>query len=191
VVVVTRSNVLTYSGRQFAAAMAGGHAVDLDALANAQYRGTSLNMPGFVDRLTWKVFRKTFYRDPTTGTHRGWNVRIVQRGIDAPSEPMRLADGTPKTFGHYLVRDAQSLKVARGYNAGIYLDYIAARNPLTDMGRFAAAPVVALNTGDPTLLLGWEYIKLGPLHIPTPSYWLLEYEGPIEEVVAPPDPAAR
>lgn len=188
---VTRHDVLAYSSKQFAAAMARGYAIDLDALANAQYRGISLNLPGFVDRLTWKVFRKTFYRDPATGTHRGWNVRMVQRGIDAPSEPMRRADGTPKTFGHYLVRDARSLKVARGYNAGIFLDYIAARNPLSDPGRFAAAPVVALNAGDPTLLLGWEYLKLGPFSVPTPSYWLLEYEGPIEEIVAPPDPAAR
>ena len=50
-------------------------------------RGTSLGLPALVEKLTWKTFQKTFYRDPRTGRLLGWNVRLEQDGLDAPSRP--------------------------------------------------------------------------------------------------------
>ena len=42
--------------------LADGHAVDADALAGTQYRGVSLGVPKWVERLSWTKFRKSFRR---------------------------------------------------------------------------------------------------------------------------------
>jgi hypothetical protein len=40
-------------------------------------------------------------------------------------------------------------------------------------------PLVALRPGDASALLGFTYVALGPLRIETPSFFLLEREGPL------------
>jgi hypothetical protein len=45
-------------------------------------------------------------------------------------------------------------------------------------------PIVALHEGSVDLLLGWSYLDLGFWRMPTPSYFLLEREGPLERVVS-------
>ena len=50
-------------------------------------------------------------------------------------------------------------------------------------------PLVAVNEGDMSLLLGWEVFKLGPLFVPLRDYWALRLEGPLEEVVPIPKEA--
>src|SRR5215831_16064739 len=79
-----------------------GHPVDPAALEGWAYRGVSLGLPRFVEALTWKTFQKTFWRDPQTGRLLGWNVRLEQDGIDAPSRPKRK-NGRPVTVWHYEV----------------------------------------------------------------------------------------
>lgn len=152
-----------------------GNAIDPRALDDTEYRGVSLGLPALVERLTWKTFQKTFHRDPATGLLRGWNVKVEQRGVDAPSVPKRGRDGRPLTFGHYVVVDG-----AEG--RGLLIDYSqGARGPLDPL-RLVRDPIVAVNEGDPSLLLGWTYLAIGPFSPGTPSYFTLEREGPLSHI---------
>jgi len=147
----TRDDLLAMRRPQLAAALRGGHPIDPAALDDTAYRGISLGLPRWAERLSWKTFQKTFHRDPGSGALRGWNVRVEQRGLDAASVAL-VRRGEPFTFGPYVVRD----------------------------------PIVALNEGSVELLLGWSYVDLGLLRVPTPSFFLLEREGPLAHVVAAP-----
>ena len=81
----SRDEVLSMKRGALATTLRQGHAIDPRALDDSQYRGISLGLPAWFERLTWKTFQKTFHRDPRTGVLRGWNVRVEQRGLDAPS----------------------------------------------------------------------------------------------------------
>ncbi len=72
----TAHELRTASHRALRDAIVHGHPVDPRALEGWAYRGTSLGLPRVVERLTWKTFQKTFYRDPFSGALRGWNVRL-------------------------------------------------------------------------------------------------------------------
>jgi len=87
--VITRNELLDVPNRELMRLLREGHAIDPTKLDDYEYRGTSLGLPRFVERLTWKTFQKTFHRDPETGVLRGWNVRLEQRGLDADSVPLR------------------------------------------------------------------------------------------------------
>lgn len=162
--------------------LAQGFPIDPAALDDSQYRGVSLGLPAFVERLTWKVFRKVFHRDPR-GHLRGWNVRLEQRGLDGPSVPKRRR-GAPVTFGHYRVVNAADASLRcplpAGCDRGLLLDYGAGDNPRLDPTSLVRDPLVALRPDDPTLLLGWTFLEVGPRAIPTPSFFLLEREGPLD-----------
>ena len=71
-----------------------GGSVDPSRIEGYAYRGTSLGQPWVVEKLTWLTFQKTFYRQPSTGRLMGWNVRLEQDGVDAPSRPKR-SNGVP------------------------------------------------------------------------------------------------
>lgn len=146
---------LEMSGRELRAALDAGHPIDPSALDDSRYRGISLGLPAFVDRLFWKTFEKTFHRDGDA--LRGWNVRLEQTGLDGPIEAMRKGE-LPKTFGHYTVREG---------SGRLELVYGAMVDPL-----------VALEEGDVTWLLGRSDL----LGIPTPSYFLLERIGELTYV---------
>ena len=60
--------------------------LDPAAIEGWVYRGTSLGLPKLIEAITWKTFQKTFWRHPD-GRLLGWNVRLEQDGIDAPSRP--------------------------------------------------------------------------------------------------------
>lgn len=152
-----------------------GHPLDPSALDDQMYVGVSLGLPGWVDRLAWKTFLKTFHRDPADGGLRGWNVRLHQDGIDAPPRPMQRR-GQPLSFGHYRVRDLSPGEAPRGVSTGLLLDYGA--GGLRD-------PVVALEPRDPTVLLGWTYVSLWGWAVPTPSFFLLRRAGPLDHIAEP------
>jgi len=76
----------------------------------------------------------------------------------------------------------------RGWKGAHYLDYGFAGNPFGE--NLGYTPLVAVNEGDMSLLLGWEVFKLGPLFVPLRDYWALRLEGPLEEVVPQPRDAA-
>lgn len=168
--------VLRLPRRSLRELLLAGHAIDPDALADIEYRGTSLGLPAFVERMTWKTFQKVFCREPETGTLRGWNVRVEQRGLGAPSQP-KLRGGLPFTFGHYAVVPLDPA-AGRRCRQGLLLDYGRGGNGFDPL-HLVRDPVVALNPGSAELLLGWTYLQLGALRIPTPSYFLLERERPL------------
>lgn len=146
---------LALSRGELREALEAGHPIDPTALDDSRYRGISLGLPGFVDRLFWKTFEKTFHRDGEE--LRGWNVRLEQTGLDGPVVPM-MKGAVPKTFGHYAVRAT---------DARLELVYGAMVDPL-----------VALEEQGTTWLLGRSDL----LGIPTPSYFLLERIGPLTYV---------
>jgi hypothetical protein len=95
--VLTASDYVGLSRAALRDALRAGHDVDPRALDDTVYRGTSLGLPGVVDRLTWKTFRKVFHRDPITGALRGYNVRLEQRGLSGPSVPLVRAGSSGLT----------------------------------------------------------------------------------------------
>jgi hypothetical protein len=158
-----------------------GHPVDPAALAGWAYRGTSLGLPRVVERLTWKTFQKTFYRHPGSERLLGWNVRLEQDGVDAPSRP-KLRRGVPVTTWHYEVVRPEGVRMPRGFDRGLIIDYGRGNNPALETIRFSKDPLVAVEPGNADLLLGVTYVALGPLCVETPTYFLLEREHPVQHV---------
>lgn len=159
-----REHILALDRRGLAELMARGHAIDEHALDDSQYRGISLGLPHVVERLTWKTFRKAFHRDRDTGRLRGWNERLQQTGLDGPSIPL-------ERFGHYGVTALG--RTPRPCGPGLLIDYqLGSRGPLARV----RDPIVALEAGSVERLLGWSFVELGFMQIPTPSYFLLERE---------------
>jgi hypothetical protein len=183
-------DLLQMERRELNRVMFQAHPMDLQTLENSNYTGVDISLPKLMNRILWKTFRKTFYRDPATGVLRGWNVRVEQTGWDGSTVPMRDKRGQMVTFGHYEVRPTADLKFPGGWQGHHYLDYRFAGNPSLDWTRFLYCPLVAVNAGDSNLLLGWEVIRIGAAVIPLGDYWLLKREGPLSdgEVLAPPRP---
>ena len=168
-----RDQILALDHAGLAAALARGHAIDERALDDSQYRGISLGLGRALEALTWKTFAKTFHRDPRTGRLRGWNLRLEQTGLDGPTRPLRA-------FGHYGVRALG--RTPRPCGPGLVIDYSdGTRGP---MGRLRD-PIVAVDEGSVELLLGWSFVDLGRVQLPTPSYFLLIREGPIAAIITP------
>lgn len=167
----SRDALLEASPAQLAGWLAAGHPIAPEQLAGAEYHGTSLGLPRFVEQLTWKWFIKAFVRDGDRV--RGWNVRVDQ---SAPWSP-RLRKGAPITFGHFVaVRDGDRTM----------LDYSVGNRRLDPIATLRD-PLVALDPGSADRLLGVSLIQLAGTRVPTPAYFLLERGGPTRgEAVAPP-----
>jgi len=172
------------SRAQLRARILGGHPVDPGALEGWAYRGTSLGLPRFVEKLTWKTFQKTFWREPASGRLLGWNVRLEQDGLEAPSRP-KQKNGAPVTTWHYEVIEPKGVPMPTGFDRGLIIDYGRARNPLLDTIRVTKDPLVAVEPGNSDLLLGVSYLSLGGLCLETPTYFILEREHRLEHVPAP------
>ncbi len=164
-----------------------GHPVDPAALEGWAYRGTALGLPRVVEKLSWKTFQKTFYREPVSGRLLGWNVRLHQDGVDAPSRPLTRR-GVPVTTWHYEVVPPTDLVTPRGFDRGLVIDYSRGTNGL-DPIHFSKDPLVAVEPGNADLLLGVTWVSLGALAVETPTYFVLEREHRlthVPEVVAGP-----
>lgn len=158
-----------------------GHPVDPKALEGWAYRGTSLGLPDVVVRLTWKTFQKTFHRDPRTGRLVGWNVRLEQDGIDAPSRPMRK-NGAPICVWHYEVIEPRGVPMPPGFDRGLIIDYSRADNPRFDTVNISKDPLVALSPGNYDELIGVSYLVAFGRCIETPTYFTLERDHRIDYV---------
>lgn len=180
---ITFEDMMRMSQRELRAIIDRAHPLDLTALEETQYQGVDLSLPPIANKILWKTFRKTFHRDPRTGALRGWNYRMEQTGIEGPRRPMQR-NGRNWAFAHYEVRSAAGQRFPQGWRGQQYLDYSVVGNPLGE--DLAYAPLVAVNEGDMSLLLGWEIFKVGPLWLPIPDYWALRLEGPLEEVLPMP-----
>ena len=179
---ITAHDLRSMSLRSLAKVMDQGHPVDLNLLEGREYHGVSLGLPVVVDKLLWKTFTKTVYRDPESGKLRGWNIRIQQK--EKTWEYLYMTkNGVQITFGHYEVLEGKGQPMPCKWDQGIFLDYGAGGNLRTDPARSMRAPVIAVNEGSAELLLGWEFMRVGPLKVPTPSFWSLERAGEITHVV--------
>lgn len=166
----TRDQLMAVSVRELGRTLATGLAFDPATLAGWTYHGTSLGLPGWIERLTWKTFVKAFVREPD-GRVRGWNVRCEQG--DPPTWRPRRKAGVPVTFGHFLV-DGRS---------GV-LDYSRGGNRRGDPVRAVRDPLVALDDrGD--RLLGRTLVAVAGRQVPTPSFFLLERGAPVEHIAMP------
>lgn len=151
---------LAWDRRELAARFDSGGAIAPGELAGFAWRGVSLGLPRLLERLSWKTFAKVFVADGAGGERRvrGFNLRIVQDGVDAPYRP-RARD--PR-FGEL---------VARPEGERTVLDYGEANpwwHPLGPM-----RDVLVRLDGE--VLLGRLLLALGPgLRLPTPSYFTLE-----------------
>jgi hypothetical protein len=158
-----------------------GHPVDPRAIEGYAYRGTSLGLPELAAKLTWKTFQKTFYRDEATGRLLGWNVRLHQDGLDAPSRPI-LRDRRSVCVWHYEVIEPRGVPMPAGFDRGLIIDYARADNPFFATVRWMKDPLVALSPGNYDELLGVSYAVVGGRCIETPTYFTLEREHPIDFV---------
>jgi hypothetical protein len=155
--------------RELRALAAGARPVEPSSLDDSEWRGTSLGLPRWVERLTWKKFKKVFHRDGPT--LRGWNVRVLQNALAEPWIT-RVRRGRPVGFGHFVVRDAPT--------GGVLLDYgiEGARLPM----RLVRDPLLAL--GD-DLLLGWSDVMVRGRAWPTPTFFALERDVALTHVAHP------
>lgn len=167
------------STRALMARLRAGHAIDPRALEGWAYRGTNL-APALLRRLTWTRFQKTFWREPATGRLLGWNVRVEQRA-DGPSRPLQDG-GRPRCVWHYEVIAPRGVTTLPGCEHGLLIDYARGRNPRWDLPQLGRDPLVALAPGNPDVLLGLTVIPIGPLLVPTPTFFVLEREHPITYV---------
>ncbi|MEZ4443955.1 MAG: hypothetical protein R3B72_33080 [Polyangiaceae bacterium] len=180
---ITLDELLPLDTRALATVLAEGAPVDPDVLADHDYHGVSLGLSQVVERLTWKTFKKVFHHDPERGVLRGWNQRVEQHGARGPFVD-RQRRGRPITFGHFHVVPPEG--VPAGCDRGLLIDYGAGSNhPLDPVGRLRD-PIVSLDGGASHRLLGWTYVLLGKLRIPTPSYFYLERGAPLRDPVPPP-----
>lgn len=173
--------------KQLAQELANGHPINPTDLNDTEYKGISLGMPAFIDKLAWKTFKKVFHRDPQTGYLRGWNVRIQQTGLHGEYIP-KEKNGGPFAWGHYRVVDNAGRKSPRPVPKGaLLIDYgVGGNHPLDLSTRFMRDPLVALHPGSAEMLLGWSYFDVGLFQLSSPSYFLLLRDGPLRHMAHPP-----
>lgn len=170
---MTDEQLLRATGAELADALARGRRVEPASLAGSVFHGTSLGLPAWIERLTWKTFAKVFVREPD-GVVRGWNVRLEQ-GTPPTWQPRRR-HGAPVTFGHFEVVDDGDRLV---------LDYGRGGNRAGDPIAALRDPLVALDDGGDRLL-GRSLVALAGRTLPTPSYFVLVRAGSVEHVARPP-----
>lgn len=157
-----------------------GHPIDRAAIEDRTFRGVSLGLPGAIEKITWKTFQKVFVHD--ADGLRGWNVRLQQDGVEAPSRP-KTRRGEARTFGHFQVRETTQDDRARYRGRSLFLpralmlDYGLGGNGLDPISMLRD-PIVSVDRHSSRLLLGWSFLQLGPAKVPTPSFFTLEDEGP-------------
>ena len=173
--------------RTLRALLASGHPIDADALDGWQYRGTSLGMPGFVDQLRVEDLRQGV--PPRSG--RGDRARLERaHPADRAARPDRAAAAARRQAVH--LRPLPGGGRARLPHAGGQQ-----RRPACSTTARAATrrsrrsnllrdPIVALDAGNTDLLLGWTYLDLGIVNLPTPSFFTLERHSAVVDPVPAP-----
>ena len=173
---MTEADLLPLPRRALRERLLAGRPVDPRSLEGFAFRGTTLGVPAFVERLSWKTFQKAFWLDPRTGRLLGWNVRLEQDGVDAPSRPRRR-DGHPDCRWFFEVLPSRGLG---GLDTAL-IDYARGPNPALDPMRWVKDPLVAVGPGD-DLLLGVSWVVAGRWCVETPTYFSLRREHPVTTV---------
>jgi len=147
---------------------------DLAGLAGWEFRG--LNSPTFFRLLGIKKFVKGFWRDAAGATW-GYNYPVEQNPNDAGwfATPSVVA---PKRFGFYRVEPVDPTSRDNQYLHALMLDYGKGGNPRFDASAGLRDYLVQVDANNPDLLLGKAYFALGPLRVPTFSFFILERHQP-------------
>lgn len=183
----TIEEFLPMGQKQLAAELAQGHPINPKELDDTEYKGISLGLPAFIDKIAWKTFKKVFHRDAQSGHLRGWNVRVKQTGLYGDFINQEK-NGKTFAWGHYRVTDNAGRKAPRPVPKGaLLIDYgLGGNHPLDLSTRFMRDPLVALQKDSAEMLLGWSYFEVGPFKISSPSYFLLLRDGPLSHMAEPP-----
>jgi len=126
----------------------------------------------------------------TAGASRNWPT--VQGAIlsaevrKEENKHIHRKRGEPITYGFYAVRPCDAYRLPRPYDAGLMLDYGLGGNGRLDPTGNLRDPVVAVNEGDSTLLLGWSYVELAGAQVGTPSFFALRRGAELEHTATPP-----
>lgn len=138
--------------------------VDVNRIADYRYRGVSLGLPSWIERLSWKKFAKTFVRSED-GSIGGWNLRIEQDDLDSPWRP-QMKRGREWRFGYFGVREVPN-------SQHVEIDYSLGTRGLSPLRRLRD-PLRSLDdNGD--LLLGRSLVDIGiARRLGTPSWFVLE-----------------
>lgn len=158
--------------RELGTLVRDGHPIPLEAL-EGDFFGVSLGLPPIVERVTWKVFRKSFRRQGER-VH-GKNVRLQQNGPRGPAEAL-LEGGAPIEFGPFVVAPLPPDGSPFACRAGLVLDYGAAHPVWHPMAPVRDA-IVSVNEGSTDLLLGALYLEIAGKRLRTPSFFTLERES--------------
>lgn len=147
-----------------------GTTPDLAGLAGWEFRG--LNSPSYFKLLGIKKFVKGFWRDEA-GVTWGYNYPVEQNPIDSGwfGLPSVVA---PKRFGFYRVEPVDATSRDNKYLHALLLDYGRGDNPKLDASAGLRDYLVQVDPGSPDLLLGKAYYALGPVRVPTASFFILE-----------------
>lgn len=145
----------------------GGTTPDLDDLAGWEFRG--LNSPSYFKLLGIKKFVKGFWRGDDGATW-GYNYPVEQNPIEAGWFGLPSV-AAPKRFGFYRVEPVDPTARDNKYLHAVLLDYGKGRNPPLDPSAGLRDYLVQL---DRDLFLGKAYFALGPLRVPTASFFILE-----------------
>ena len=183
---VLRDHLLRLSRHELSLRLRAGRTVEPSALEGFLYRGTALGLPRVVERLTWRTFQKAFWRHPESGRVLGWNVRLHQDGLDAPSRAQTTRGGAPVTTWYYELLRAEDAALPpawpRALRHGLVIDYARAKNPMLDAVHLVKDPLVDVGDGCGEHLLGVSYLVVPGMCVPTPTFFLLEREAPISFV---------
>lgn len=130
-----------------------GEPVPARELEGRCFRGISLGLPSWLERLTWKTFAKVFIAEG--GRVRGFNLRIEQRGLEPP---YRVRQRRAR-FGEFEVIETDTA----------YVDY-APENPWWSPMSRVRDRLVALGDGR---ILGRALVRALHRELGTPSYFVL------------------
>ena len=147
---------------------------DLASLAGWEFRG--LNTPSYMRFLGIRKFVKGFWRDDAGATW-GYNYPVEQTPVDAGWFGLPSVVN-PRRFGFYTVAPVDPTAADNKYLHALLLDYGQGRNPRFDASAGLRDYLMQVDAGDPDVLLGKAYYALGPLRVPTASFFILERHQP-------------
>ncbi|MBK7194534.1 MAG: hypothetical protein IPH80_18790 [Myxococcales bacterium] len=147
---------------------------DVAGLAGWEFRG--LNTPSYMRFLGIRKFVKGFWRDAAGATW-GYNYPVEQNPVDRGWYGLPSVTN-PKRFGFYTVAPVDPTARDNRYLHALLLDYGQGRNPRLDASAGLRDYLVQVDAADPDLLLGKAYYAVGPLRVPTASFFILERHQP-------------
>tara|TARA_R110002073_G_scaffold177151_3_gene334998 strand:- start:33635 stop:34174 length:540 start_codon:yes stop_codon:yes gene_type:complete len=157
-------NICALSRKELAQVFEDASAVDVDSIAGYRYRGVSLGLPKWIEKLSWKKFAKTFVRS-NDGTVSGWNLRIEQDTLDTPWRPQmkRGAEWRFGNFGVCAIPNSPHIEINYGLGTSGLSPLRRLRDPLRSLDK------------DGDLLLGRSLVDVGiARRLGTPSWFVLE-----------------